>query len=124
MNGFGQVTVRAKFDTLGATLFCWIAGDHNDMRRWTAFFDSRQDCNAIDRSHFDIENSEGEVYAINIDECLAAIERGSYSIAFFGKNSVYQHQKVWFVVHEKKRRLHDALNRVVGVYYVVMVHAL
>ena len=72
----------------------------------------------------DIENSEGEVYAINIDECLAAIERGSYSIAFFGKNSVYQHQKVWFVVHEKKRRLHDALNRLVGVYYVVMVHAL
>ena len=54
------------------------------MRRWTAFFDSRQDFDAIDRSHFDIENSEGEVYAIEIDECLAAIERGSYSIAFFG----------------------------------------
>ena len=87
-------------------------------------FDSRQDFNAINRSHFDIENSDGEVYAIDIHECLAAIERGSYSIAFFGKTSVYQHQKVWFVIHEKKRRLHDALNRVVGVYYVVMVHAL
>src|SRR6267143_675132 len=29
----------------------------------------------------DIENSEGEVYAIDIDECLAAIERGTYSVA-------------------------------------------
>jgi hypothetical protein len=55
---------------------------------------------------------------------LAAVECGSYSIAFFGKYSVYQHQKAWFVVYEKKRRLHDALNWSVDVYYVVMVHAL
>ena len=122
--GLVRVTVGTEFNTFGPALFRRIAGDHYDARRGTAFFDSSQDFDATDRSHLDIENSEGEVYAIDIGEGLAAIERRGDAIAFFGKKSIYYYQEIGFIVHEEKRRLHDALIRIMGIHCALGVVAL
>ncbi len=74
-------------------------------REWTTLLDSRQDFNAINRSHVDIENSEGKVCAIDIGERLkAGSERGRYpDNLLFGKRSLHQHQEVWIVVGRIKK---------------------
>ena len=60
---------------------------------------------SVNRSHVDIENSEGKVCAIDIGERLKAVsERGRYTDdLLFGKRWLHQHQEVWIVVERMEK---------------------